>query len=85
MTLRVLVDAGRSPTCLSQRPLVATLTAFLGASVRPPTPLVRAIMTVLIAKFVAVTAMLFNFYFSSQHVAADAAAIGRVLGPAALP
>jgi len=70
---------------VSQCPLVATLTAFLSASVRPPTPLARAIVTVLTVKFVAVTAMLFYFYFASQHVASDAAAIGRVLGPATLP
>lgn len=70
---------------MSQRPLIATLAAFIGAGLRPPTALARAIVIVLAAKLIAVAAMIVYFHFANQHVVADAAAIGRLLGPASLP
>jgi len=68
-----------------QRPLLASFAAFVCAARRPPTPLARAIVTVLTAKLVAVAAMAVYFHFTNQRVVADAAAIGRLLGPSALP
>lgn len=65
-----------------QRPLLASLVA---AVQRSPTPLARAIVTVLTVKLVAVAAMAIYFHFASQHVVANAAAVGRLLGPATLP
>ncbi len=70
---------------MSPRPLLASLVAFIGAGLRPPTALARAIVIVLAAKLVAVAAMIVYFHFANQHVVADAAAIGRLLGPASLP
>ena len=67
------------------RPLLSSLRAFVGAARRPPTALARAIVTVLTIKLVAVTGMFVFFYFTKQHVTADAAAIGRLIGPASLP
>jgi hypothetical protein len=68
-----------------QRPLFASLVAFAAAVRRPPTPLARAIVAVLSIKLVAVTAMAVYFHFASQHVVADAATVGRLLGPSMLP
>jgi len=59
--------------------------AFIGAGLRPPTALARAIVIVLAAKLIAVAAMGVYFHFANQRVVADAAAIGRLLGPASLP
>ena len=70
---------------MSPRPLLASLLAFIGAGLRPPTALARAIVIVLAAKLIAVAAMGVYFLFANQHVVADAAAIGRLLGPASLP
>lgn len=70
---------------MMQRPLLASFAAFIGAARRPPTPLARAIVAVLTAKLVAVAAMIVYFHFVNQHVVADAAAVGRLLGPSALP
>jgi hypothetical protein len=70
---------------MAQRPLIATLGAFLDAALRPPTALARTIVIVLAVKFVAVMAMAAYFHFVNQHAVADAAAIGRLLGPASLP
>ena len=70
---------------MSQRPLIATLAAFIGAGLWPQSALARAIVIVLAAKLVAVAAMIVYFHFANLHVVADAAAIGRLLGPASLP
>ena len=67
------------------QPALSSLRAFLAAALRPRTPLARAIVAVLSVKLVAVTAMAVYFHFASQHVAANAAAIGRLLGPSTLP
>lgn len=67
------------------RPILASVKAFLVAIRRPPTPLARAIVTVLSIKLVVVTAMAIYFHFVSQHVVADAAIVGRLLGPSTLP
>jgi len=70
---------------MPQRPLIASLAAFIDAGLRPTTPLARAIVIVLAAKLAAVAVMTVYFYFANQHVVADAATIGRLLGPASLP
>ena len=68
-----------------QRTVLASLTAFAAAVWRPPTPLARAIVTVLTIKLVAVTSMAVYFHFASRQVTADTAAISRLLGPSTLP
>lgn len=70
---------------MPQRPLIASLVAFLAAAVRPPSALARAIVIVLAVKLIAVAAMAVYFHFYDQHVVANAAAVGRLLGPATLP
>jgi uncharacterized membrane protein (DUF485 family) len=70
---------------MSPRPVLASLAAFISAGVRPQSPLARAIVIVLAAKLIAVVAMTVYFQFANQHVAADAAAISRLLGPTSLP
>jgi hypothetical protein len=67
------------------RPVLASLAAFISAGLRPKTALARAIVFVLAAKLIAVAVMIVYFHFANQHVVADAAAIGRLLGPASLP
>ncbi len=68
----------------SRRPVLSSLAAFLGAAVRPPTVLARAIVTVLSIKLLAIVAMLVFFHFSNQQLAADATAIGRLIGPVSI-
>ena len=70
---------------MPQRPLIASLLAFLDAALRPPNALARAIVVVLAAKFIAVMAMVVYFHFANQHVVADAATIDRLLSPVSLP
>jgi hypothetical protein len=70
---------------MSPRPVLASLAAFVGAGLRPASPLARAIVIVLAAKLIAVVAMIVYFHFVDQHVVANAAAIGRLLGPSSPP
>lgn len=70
---------------MPQRPLIASLLAFLGAALRPPSALARAIVIVLAVKLVAVATMAVYFHYAKQHVVANAAAVDRLLGPASLP
>ena len=70
---------------MSQRPVLASLAAFIGAGLRPSTALARAIVIVLAAKIIAVAAMMVYFHFVDQHVVADATAISRLLGPSSAP
>ena len=64
-----------------QRPVIASLAAFIGAGLRPTTPLARAIVVVLAAKLIAVAAMMVFQHFGGLKTAVDAAAISRLLGP----
>ena len=70
---------------MSQRPVLASLVAFIGAGLRPSTALARAIVIVLAAKLIAVAAMIVYFHFADQHVVADATAISRLFGPSSAP
>ncbi len=67
------------------RPILSSLRAFLAAAVRPPSALARAIVIVLAVKLVAVATMAVYFHYAKQHVAANAAVVDRLLGPASLP
>jgi len=70
---------------MSQRPVVASLIAFIGAGLRPSTALARAIVVVLAVKLVAVAAMTAYQHFADQNAAVDAAAVSRLLGPSSRP
>ena len=64
---------------VSSQPVRASLAAFIGACLRPSTPLARAIVTVLAVKLIAVLVM--GIFFATQNVVVDATTIGRLLGP----
>ena len=66
---------------MSPRPVLASLAAFIGAGLRPQSPLARAIVVVLAIKLVAVVTMMIAQSFVLPHTAADAAAISHLLGP----
>jgi amino acid transporter len=70
---------------MSSRPVLASLAAFISAGLRPATPLARAIVIVLAAKFIAVVAMTVFLFVADQNAVVDAATVGRLLGPASLP
>jgi len=70
---------------MSQRPVLASLVAFVGAGLRPTTALARAIVFVLAAKLIVVVAMMVYFHFTDQHVVADATAVSRLFGPSSAP
>ena len=76
----VEINADREGRVL-QRPIIASLAAFIGAGLRPTTPLARAIVVVLAAKLIAVAAMMVFQYFSDPKIAVDVAVISRLLGP----
>jgi hypothetical protein len=61
--------------------IFSSLAAFVAAGARPPTPLARAIVFVLILKLIGLAGIkLFMFPDSAQPVI-DAAAMTRALGP----
>jgi uncharacterized PurR-regulated membrane protein YhhQ (DUF165 family) len=71
---------------MSPRPVLASLAAFIGAGLRPPSPLARAIVIVLAAKLIAVVVMtVFFLFFANQESVVNAAAVGHWLGPSPPP
>lgn len=70
---------------LDRHPLLSSLAAFLRAAVRPRSLLARAIVTVLAIKFVAVIGMAVYAHYTDQRPSIDAAAVGRLIGPATRP
>jgi hypothetical protein len=61
--------------------ILSSLAAFVAAGAKPPTPLARAIVVVLILKLIGISGIkLFMFPDSAQPVI-DAAAMTRALGP----
>jgi len=69
---------------MSPGPVLASLTAFVRAGLRPRSLLARAVVFVLAAKLIAVASMMIFQHFANPNVA-DAAAISRVLGPPSRP
>jgi len=69
----------------STRPLLASLAAFVHAGLRPRTMLARAIVTVLVIKLVAVTAMIAFQHYEDRSAVADTAGVARRLGPSSTP
>lgn len=67
------------------RPLLASLAAFVRAGFRPQTLLARAIVTVLVIKLVAVTAMMIAQHHMDRSAVADSAGVADRLGPASAP
>ena len=69
---------------MSPGPVLASLTEFVRAGLRPRSVLARAVVFVLAAKLVAVAGMMIFQHFANPSVT-DAAAISRVLGPSSRP
>jgi hypothetical protein len=76
-------NAGRD-RLMSPGPVLASLTAFVRAGLRPRSVLARAIVVVLAAKLIAVAAMMIFQHFANPNVT-DAAVVSRVLGPPSRP
>lgn len=66
-------------------PLLSSLAAFVHAGIRPRTMLARAIVTVLIIKLVAVTAMSVVRHYEDRTAFADTAGVADRLGPYSAP
>lgn len=61
--------------------IVSSLTAFLAAAARPPTPLARAIVLVLVIKLIAIAGIKIFMFPDSAQPNVDATAMARVVGP----
>jgi hypothetical protein len=59
--------------------VLSSLAAYLAAGVRPPTPLAKAIVLVLVVKLMAIVGA-GVFLFSSRGVV-DSTAVSRLIGP----
>lgn len=69
---------------MSPGPVLASLTAFVLAGLRPRSMLARAIVFVLAAKLIAVAGMMIFQHFANPNIT-DAAVVSRVLGPSSRP
>ena len=76
-------NAGRD-RLMSPGPVLASLTAFVRAGLRPRSVLARAIVFVLAAKLIAVAGMMIFQHFANPNVT-DAAVVSRMLGPPSRP
>ena len=63
--------------------ILSTLGAFLAAGVRPPTPLARAIMVVLVTKLVAIAGIAVFLASDGRRPVVDPTAVSRLIGPSA--
>jgi hypothetical protein len=70
---------------VSQRPVLSSLAAFIGAGLRPRSMLARAIVIVLAIKLIAVAGMAAYAHFTDQSAGIDAAAVNRLIGPSSPP
>jgi hypothetical protein len=61
--------------------IFSSLAAFAAAAVRPPTPLARAIVVVLVIKLLAIVSLKLFMFPEHARPASDAGAIARVIGP----
>ena len=60
--------------------VLSSLAAFLAAGARPPTPLAKAIVLVLVVKLMAIAAI-GVFLFSSGGRMVDSTTVSRLIGP----
>jgi hypothetical protein len=61
--------------------VLSTLGAFLAAGVRPPTPLAKAIMVVLVVKLVAIAGIGVFLASDGGRPVVDLIAVSRLIGP----
>src|ERR1700736_2602800 len=75
------VDARRLHTRLSMNAVLSSLAAFLAAGARPPTPLSKAIVLVLIVKLMAIAAIGVFLFSSTGRTVVDSITVSRLIGP----
>ena len=63
--------------------IFSSLAAFAAAAVRPPTPLARAIVVVLIVKLFAIISLKLFMFPDDARPVSDANAVARIVGPTA--
>ena len=61
--------------------VLSSLNAYLAAGVRPPTPLAKAIVLVLVVKLVAIAGAGVFLFSSSGRLVVDSNAVSRLIGP----
>jgi hypothetical protein len=74
------VDARRFQMGLSMNAVLSSLADFLAASARPPTPLAKALVLVLVVKLAAIAAIGVFLFSSSGRVVVDSTRISRLIG-----
>jgi hypothetical protein len=61
--------------------VLSSLAAYLVAGVRPPTPLARAIVLVLVVKLIAIAGAGVFLFSSSGRLVVDSSAVSRLISP----
>ena len=61
--------------------VLSSLAAFLAAGARPPTPLARAIVLVLVVKLMAIAAIGVFLFPNSGRMVVDSTRVSRLIGP----
>jgi hypothetical protein len=61
--------------------IFSSLAAFAAAAVRPPTPLARAIVVVLVVKLLAIISLKLFMFPDDARPVSDANAVARIVGP----
>jgi hypothetical protein len=64
--------------------ILSSLAAFIAAGAKPPTPLAKAIVVVLVIKLIAIGAIKVLMFSGSAQTAVDPNAMARVMGPTVL-
>jgi len=75
------VVARRFLARLSMNAVLSSLAAFLAAGARPPTPLAKAIVLVLVVKLMAIAAIGVSLFSSSGRMVVDSTTVSRLIGP----
>jgi hypothetical protein len=66
---------------LSMNAVLSSLAAFLAAGARPPTPLAKAVVLVLVVKLMAIAAIGIFLFSSTGRVAVDSITVSHLIGP----
>ena len=61
--------------------VLSSLAAFLAAGARPPTPLAKAIVLVLVVKLMAIAAIGVFLFSSAGRMVVDSITVSRLIGP----
>jgi hypothetical protein len=75
------VVARRFLARLSMNAVLSSLAAFFAAGARPPTPLAKAIVLVLVVKLMAIAGAGIFLFSSSGRLVVDSNAVSRLIGP----